>query len=223
MEVFISILVLFILALFLQIVIGWAGSVLHSVASSGDSTYAVFTFREDRNQSMSTNVLMNICMPNVAMIFVYIIANHNDYLYIQRYIILLAVYFYFYRWLLICVIKRRKELYRYSYELIMATCGCLLAYLLSEYFFTSNQNVFITPDELRPELWLAIIFILYKFFIQIIDKVAIQKNIVTENMISEYVINKFNKFFKKYEHIIDLNIENRYVWIFTYAIMIFED
>lgn len=51
----------------------------------------------------------------------------------------------------------------------------------------------------------------------------LKKNIVTDNMILRYIINKFNIFFKKFEHLIDLNIENRYVWILIFSIMIFED
>lgn len=59
---------LLILAAITVHTISWCGSVLHSVTNSG-RPYAVFTFRADQNKGMSTNILMNILIPNVVLIF----------------------------------------------------------------------------------------------------------------------------------------------------------
>ena len=52
--------ILFIISIITVHLVSWVGSVLHSVPNGGESSYAVFTFREDQNKSMSTNILMNI-------------------------------------------------------------------------------------------------------------------------------------------------------------------
>lgn len=42
-----AILILLAGAILLEHIVAWAGSILHSVPSSGESRYAVFTFRDD--------------------------------------------------------------------------------------------------------------------------------------------------------------------------------
>lgn len=71
-----AILILLAGAILLEHIVAWAGSILHSVPSFGESRYAVFTLRDDQDKPMTTNILMNILIPNVAMIFIYIWASH---------------------------------------------------------------------------------------------------------------------------------------------------
>lgn len=60
---------LFLVAMITVHVVSWVGSVLHSIPNGGDSGYAVFTFRSDQNKPMTTNILMNVLIPNVCLIF----------------------------------------------------------------------------------------------------------------------------------------------------------
>ena len=71
-EVFFEVLVLLLIGIVTVHFVSWVGSVLHSVPNGGESNYAVFTFRSDQNKAMSTNMLMNILVPNVCLIFTYI-------------------------------------------------------------------------------------------------------------------------------------------------------
>lgn len=217
-----SIFVLFVLAVVTQYLVSWAGSVLHSIGNE-ETSYAVFTFSDDRYMPMTTNVLMNVCIPNVILVFIFMFAKTYELMYLEKFLLCYVVFFFVWRMILICVFLRRKELYSWPYEIGMAFTGIVLAYFLINYFFATEETVFLEASELREELWLAIVFILYKFFKQILDKKLIQNKILTEGQITRYIIRKFNLFYKKYNHILVINKENRNKCIFLYAVMIFED
>lgn len=119
MNMSVSIVFLIISAILTQHLVSWAGSILHEVASE-ETHYAVFTFRDDRNMPMTTNILMNICIPNVLMIFIFMLSRKFYLPYVEEYLLLYVISFFVYRMLLICVILRRKEMYSLLYELAMA-------------------------------------------------------------------------------------------------------
>lgn len=216
------IVLLIVLAIITQHIVAWAGSVLHEVGMIG-SDYAVFTFRDDRNQSMTTNVIMNIFIPNVVMVFIYMVAQYLKIDELEKNLLIYIVAFYVYRMVLICIILRRKEMYSIRYELGIALVAFLLAWGLKNYFFTSVDNIFISATELKDELWIAIIVVLYQFVKQLLSKKVSQDTVLTKGQISRYIIKKFNKFFKKYNNLMDITSKNHEMYIFLYAIMIFED
>ncbi len=222
MESILSISILIILAIITQYIVAWAGSVLHSVGSE-EAVYAVFTFKDDRYMPMTTNILMNVCIPNIIMIFAFVVVRMLGMVFIEKYLIVMVISFYVYRMFLICVLLRRKEMYTWPYEIGIAVSGVLLAYFLIHFFFTTDKTVIITADELREELWFVIIIILYQFFKMILDKKVTQNKVLTKGQITKYVIHKFNKFYLKYNDLLEINIDNRYLCIFLYAVMIFED
>lgn len=222
MNTVISICSLIVLAIATQHIVAWAGSVLHEVGNT-ESGYAVFTFRDDRNMPMTTNIIMNICIPNVFMVFIYMISKEGSFKTIEEFLIIYVVAFYIYRMILICVILRRKEMYSIRYEWSMAIVGICVAWVLNNGFFTSVENVFISVEELREELWIAIMVVLYQFLKQLLNKRVTQDSVLKKGQISRYIINKFNKFYVHYNHLMDINAKNSDMYIFLYALMIFED
>lgn len=222
MNITISVMGLIILAIVTHCIVAYAGSVLHEIGNA-DSSYAVFTFKDDRNMPMTTNIIMNICMPNVFMVFIYMISKEWNLKTIEEYLMVYIISFYVYRMFLICVILRRKEMYSIIYEWSMAIVGICLAWVLNYYFFASVKNVFIGVEELKEELWIAILVVVYQFIKQLLDKRVTQDNVLKKGQISRYIINKFNKFYVRYNHLMDINEKNSDMYIFLYAIMIFED
>ncbi len=222
MNMSVSIVFLIISAILTQHLVSWAGSILHEVASE-ETHYAVFTFRDDRNMPMTTNILMNICIPNVLMIFIFMLSRKFHLPYVEEYLLLYVISFFVYRMLLICVILRRKEMYSLLYELAMAFAGIGLALFLIHFFLYTEKNVFITASELREELWFVILIVLYQFIKQILDKKVLQNSVLKKGQISKYIIHKFQRFYKKYHHLLSLNLQNRDLCIFLYSVMIFED
>lgn len=210
------------LAIITQHLVSWAGSILHEVGNQ-ESQYAVFTFRDDRNVPMTKNILMNICIPNVCMIFIFIVAEKLSFPYIKKYLLVYIIAFFLYRMVLICVILRRKEMYSFLYEAAMAAATVLLACFLIRFFLSTEETIFITAAELREELWFAILIVLYQFIKQILDKKVVQNTVLTKGQITRYVINKFQKYYDKYNHLLEINVQNRYICIFLYSVMIFED
>lgn len=216
-------LILLIGAIILEHIVAWAGSILHSVPSAGESRYAVFTFRDDQDKPMTTNILMNMLIPNVAMVFIYMWASCYSLEYILDNIMWFVIFYFAYRFLLICVILRRKELFRVGYECVVAGAAIVIAYILKAYFFVNEQNVFIPVSELTNELWIAIFLVLYKFLQLLVDKWVTQRTVTKESMIVQYIAKKFKTFYGKYGHLVEITVENRYTCILMYAIMIFED
>lgn len=218
----IGILSLIVLAMATEYGVAWAGSVLSSI-SSEETRYATFTFRDDRSMPMTTNILMNVCIPNVAMIFIFMIIRKFAIPFVEPYLIWYVTAFFVFRMVLICVLLRRKELYSPVYELGMAASGIALAYFLIHFFFAAEEAVFITASELREELWFVVLIVLYQFFKMIFDKNVTQNKVLKEGQITKYIIHKFNRFLKRYQHLLDVNTQNRYICILLYAVMIFED
>lgn len=222
MNTVISVFALLILAAATQHLVAWAGSVISSIATEG-ARYAVFTFRDDRYMPMTTNILMNVCIPNVVMVFIFMAARQFDWKPVEQYLWVYGAAFFAYRFLLICVFLRRKEMYTWRYELGMAGAGLLLSWFLRRTFFVGEETVFITASELREELWIAIIVILYQFVKMIVDKKVTQNRVLTKGQISKYIIHKFNLFAKRYGGLLEVTAESRYLCILLYAVMIFED
>lgn len=214
--------VLLILAIITQIIVSWAGSQLHSIGTE-EIHYAVFTFSDDRELPMSTNIFINIFVPNVILFLIELFVKEYGIQCVEDSLIFYVVFFYGFRYILICCILRRKELYNFIYELTLAFVGIGIAYFLIHFFFSSQETIIITASELREELWFVVIIILYKFFKLILDRYVRQDTILTKSQINRYIINKFNLFYKRYNDLLDVSYKNRYLCIFTYAVMIFED
>lgn len=218
-----ALLILLLGAIVLEHIVAWAGSILHSVPSAGESRYAVFTFRDDQDKPMTTNILMNMLIPNVAMVFVYMWASFYSLEYILDNIMWFVIFYFAYRFVLVCIILRRKELFRVGYECVVAGVAIVIAYILKTYFFVNERNIFIPVSELTNELWIAIFLVLYKFAQLVVDKWVTQRTVTKESMIVQYIAKKFRAFYGKYGHLVEITVENRYTCILMYAIMIFED
>lgn len=204
-------------------VISWCGSVLHSVSNSGIE-YAVFTFRIDQNEGMSVNILMNILIPNICLIFLSMLCYEVEKLkFGRRFLIVYVVAYYLYRAILICVLLNRKELYNLQYELFHTLFGVGLAYLLIKYFLSKPEQVFIQASAMVDQFWLVVIAVIYKFTIIVLNKVYTQKKVVSESRLDKYIINRFQYFYKKYRDVIRITEEDNLIWILLFSIMIFEN
>ena len=123
---------------------------------------------------------------------------------------------------MICGILRRRELYTYKYECGMAVVALAICLLLNCFFFGKNKNLLMSVDDLKEELWLAVILIVYTFVKHILDNKVKQDDILTRRQLEKYIINQFEVLYKRYRSIMNISRENRYAWIIIYAIMIFE-
>lgn len=105
MNTIISVGVLIILSIVTEHIVAWAGSILHEIGNT-ESNYAVFTFRDDRNMPMTTNIIMNICVPNVFMVFIYMISKEWKLNIIIENLMIYLIIFYVYR----MVVMQRRQL-----------------------------------------------------------------------------------------------------------------
>lgn len=211
-----------ILAILTQHAISWAGSMLHQIGDTGQN-YALFIFSDDRHQPMTNNILMNIFIPNIVSVFLYMIFRKYGISYIPIWVCLYVFFYFLYRFILICGILRRRELYTYKYECGMAVVALAICLLLNCFFFWKNKNLLMSVDDLKEELWFAVILIIYTFVKHILDNKVKQDDILTRRQLEKYIINQFEVLYKRYRSITDISREDRHAWIIIYAIMIFEN
>lgn len=196
---------------------------MHSVTYSG-RPYAVFTFRADQNEGMSTNILMNILIPNIVLIFLSMFCYYvKEFAFARKFLIVYVVAYYVYRAFLICVLLNRREMYNLRYELFNAVLGIGAACFLTKYFLSKPETVFIQASELVNEFWLVVIAVVYKFMTIFLDKVYTQKKVVSESRLDKYISNRFNYFYKKYKDTIQITEDDNRIWILLFSIMIFEN
>lgn len=214
---------IFFMAVVLHHVIAKTGSILHSIATMGDSQYAVFTFRDNVDLPMSKNILMNIFIPNVALVLLYWFATRMGWGMMLKKLWLFVGFYYLYRALLVCVLLNRRELYSVKYEFSMFVFAVVVEYLVWKYFLIADVGLFPPISEIRNEIWLAILLLVYKFLEMFLEQVVHQRNIVTEQMMKKYIAKQFDKFYGKYSECVEINYDNRLLCILLYAIMIFEN
>lgn len=218
-----QIVTIYLAASLLHYLMAGIGSLWNDIALSGQSKYAVFTFRKDVDMPMTKNILMNILGPNIVLVIYYGLLFKAGYINYAQKLWLFVPFYFLFRVVLICVILRRKELFNVKYEATIVFFSMLIELVLWKSFINSDENVFIGISELRNEVWLLIFVAMYKFVEMLIEKSVCQKNIVTADMMKRYVVKKFNEFFDKYSECLTIDYDNRNVCILLFAIMIFEN
>lgn len=211
-----------ILAVITQHVIGWAGSILHQIGDTGQN-YALFVFMDDRHQPMTNNILMNIFIPNIVSVFLYIVLQKLSVSNITIWVGLYVLFYFVYRFILICVILRRKELYTIRYEWGMAVSSLIICLLLICFFFGKNNNLLISVNDLKEELWFAILLIIYTFIKNILDSKVKQDDVLTRRQLEKYINNNFEILYRRYHRELNITREDRQVWLIIFSIMIFEN
>lgn len=217
-----QIVVLVLTVVGVQYTISWVGNCLMDMCS-GQIKYAYFYFSKDRNIPMTKNILMNIFIPNIVMVFLYDLYKYIGWEYLASKMWIFTICFYLWRCILICVILRRREFYKLKYELSMALISIFISIILFYSFLVKTDSIFIKPDELREELGFAIIVIIYGFIKLVFDEKITQKTILKENDLNKYIYRKFNIFYKRYKKIVNIDAENSTIWILLFSIMIMED
>ena len=216
------IMLMFILAVITHKLVSISGSYLHEIGRVQEP-YAVFTFSDDRHESMTMNILMNIFIPNIGMILLFVGVTALNWENVTMLMLIYCISYYIYRFLLIYVILDRKYLYNIKFELSMAVIGILLGILLNIFFLQSKNDLFITVSELREELWFAIILVIYGTIKNILDMKVKQDDVLTEQQLCKYIEKKFKKLYEKYGYLLNINSQNSYLCITLFAIMIFEN
>lgn len=193
------IMLIFILAVITHQMISISGSYLHEIGRVQEP-YAVFTFSDNRHKSMTMNILMNIFIPNISMIFIFVGITALHWKNASLLMIIYCLSYYIYRFILICLILDRKYLYNRKYELSMALVGILLGILLNIFFLRKENNLFISVSELREELWFAIILVIYETIKNILDMKVKQDDVLTEQQLYNYIEKSLMFFMKNMEN-----------------------
>ena len=221
-QTIIHIIIICFLAMITHKLVSISGSYLHEIGRVQEP-YAVFTFSDDRHDSMTVNILMNIFIPNICMIFLFVGVTFLKWDNITMLMMLYCISYYMYRLVLICLILDRRYLYNVKYELSITLIGVLLGVLLNIFFLQERNTLFISISELREELWFAIILVVYGTIKNVLDMKVKQDDVLTEQQLRTYIEKKFKNLYEKYGSDLNINSKNSYLCITLFAIMIFEN
>lgn len=217
-----SLAVLVLLIIATQMLISKIGFSLSNIDGLGWS-YISFEFTEEREKPMTTNVLVSIFLPNILMIFIYELYMKVGWSYIAKIIWIYVLGYYIYRSLLICVFLRRKELYAMKYEVSIAAVGTFISLAVCYGFLIKSESWFIEIDELREELWFALILLIYGLGKNILSNKLLQEDVLSQEKIRLYVCDKLKIFYKRYKDVARFKIKEPPVAVLILAIMIYED
>lgn len=211
--------------------VNYIGRTAASIDSQGIK-YFILTFAnaDERNEPMTSRILLNIFVPNVMMILLYIAFYNWQLNWIYRKIIWFVVFYFVFRFILICIILNRRELYAVKYELIIfivSTLICRFVYIfyLHPSVMTSGieKSVFISLSELREEIWFSIIVLTYTFTKEYLNKRVLSNKIIKDKNQNDYIKRMFLKFFHRYNKYTPVDYKHTYNVIFLYSVMILEN
>lgn len=209
-------------AIFLFAIMQFFGSTIYST-ESGVKEYSAISFsKKDDDHSFGSNLILNIILPSVYILIL------SDFLYryfngkfISVVFFIIPAYFLF-RILFVVFILNRTRLININFQALNLLSSSLVGYILFKNVILKTENIFISFDEFKNEMWLLIILYCYNLFRNKLNQILTQDKIVNNNLKLTYIKSKYEKYKKKYQFE-ELTNEHPYVQCFFYSVMILED
>lgn len=183
--------------------------------------YSSFEFSNNEQKSYGLNILIRIIFPTMYVIILAGIFYNIGKVELVKGIYLITVFFYLIRWLNIIFVLNRKELQNWKSEIIIVFIGLIINGLLYKFFITKTNQIFISIEEIRDGVWIAIITFVFVMIKDYIYNYAMVDTYNEQYRKENYILKKYEYFKNKYEHII--KTRNRKLALITYSIMIYEN
>lgn len=199
--------------------------------------YGRFTFESSDEQSFSGNFFQKIVNP--AVYLAAIAASVQYFLpapYIESLWLLIPLFWAFRLLYMIwrnvfIFLNLKYEIFAFIFSLLLGE-GVLFCIILP--VFHQDESIWISPTALRDALWYAILAYIAKTLWEIMRKAFCDENLYPNERQRNIVINRYNKFSKKYGDYIQETVSQasgdtlapelqEQVILLAYAIMIYED
>ena len=216
-----KVLLFFALALIEYIVILFLTNKLTRAKEYVTIKYSSFEFSTVGDVPYGLNILIMIVLPTIFIVTASGIFYKIEMKEFVENIFLITVFYYLIRWFFIVFILNRKSLYNWKTEFAVFAVTITLNLFLYYCFILQTEEIFVSVEELRDSVWIAIIF-----FVIVIIRDYIYKNVHIDNheytdKKKKYILTKYKKFENKYNRII--KTKDRELKLLTYSIMIYED
>lgn len=209
-------------AIFLFAIMQFFGSTIHST-ESGVKEYSAISFsKKNEDHSFGSNLILNLILPSVYILIL------SDFLY--RYfngkfvsvVFLIIPSYFLFRILFVVFILNRTRLINIKFQALNILSSSLVGYILFKNVILKTEDIFISFDEFKNEMWLLIILYCYNLFRNKLNQILTQDKIVNNNLKLAYIKSKYEKYKKKYQFE-ELTYENPYIQVLFFSIMILED
>jgi len=182
--------------------------------------YSTFRFSNEDEEN-GLNVLIKIFFPTVYLIVISGILYKLDLISLDSNIYYVTILYHIINWLVLTVVLKRIILIDKRTEIKTTFLSIVLSLFMYYIFINKTTDIFFDFDDLKNGIWLAIITFCVSVFLKKIyygSKINIEEH---NDRITKYIMNNYNYFKQKYDHIITTdNVNMRYL---VYAIMIFEN
>ena len=118
------------------------------------------------------NFLLRVVSPVVYIVLISSILIEVELSNLTKGIYFLTLYYFILRWLIICLVKDLRGMVNWGVQVLHLTVSFFFSYVLYKKFI--SQNISLLPDleNLKNEIWIAIIIFLY----YIVNQIQINSN-----------------------------------------------
>ena len=182
--------------------------------------YSCFGFDIEKDAPIGMNIIIQSFFPTIVLIILsgllYTLKLNN----LVLNIFLITIIYHILR-ISIIIILNKIPIINWKRELICAFFSIFMSVIIYYCFISKTTQIFVSIDEIRDGIWIAIIIFFIKFVMsRIYDDFYLNEDYQIEKM-TNYVIKMYEKFNAKYSKIINSKIDD--VNYITYSIMIYEN
>lgn len=183
--------------------------------------YSSFEFSNNEKKPYGLNILIRMLFPACYIVICSGIFYETKNMKLVENIFLVSIFYYLVRWIYLIFILQRKELQNWKSEFIISIIGSVISWGVYEIFITKTTQIFVSIEELRDGIWIAIITFVFVLLREYIYKNAYIDNDKENKRKEIYILKKYEYFKNKYGKLIAT--DNKEITNLIYAIMIFEN
>ena len=206
-----TIVVQFALSIPLFFLINWIGN------NTSIRGYISFTLPYTGDTRPGFNFILRVFTPVVYIIIVSAALKEMGLDVLTKNIYLITLYYFIFRWVLICLTKDILPLYNWSLQMFYLVCSLGVSYFIYAKFLRFNISLLPDLKDLTNAVWLSIFAFVYYISNQM--KLSYARSIHRRE---KYFINKYNEFSKKFDKYIPSTFPAE-LRMLVYSIMIVEN
>ncbi|MBQ7410430.1 MAG: hypothetical protein IJW20_03500 [Clostridia bacterium] len=183
--------------------------------------YSSFEFSNTERKPYGLNIVIRILFPVCLIIICSGIFYETKNEKLIENIYLISIFYYFIRWIYLIIILQRKELQNWKIEILISIIGVIISFCAYKFFIVETTQIFVSIEELRDGIWIAIITFVFVLLKEFIYKNAYIDNEKENQRKEKYILKKYKYFYDKYGNFILQ--EDKEIINLVFAIMIYEN
>lgn len=202
----------------LYLITNWICIVNYEYASL---KYTAFRFSTTKDSPTGLNMLLKVFFPPSYIVVLSGILYELEYEGFVNNIFIVTVIYYLIKWLICIFVLNRRQLINWGNEFLCFGLSLGLSFGVYKYFISKTENIFISFEQLRDGIWMAIISFFFGIFITFIYNQA-KLNLSRQRYnVKKYINKQYKKLSDRFSDLIET--DNVQLKNLTYSIMIYEN